>query len=137
MFLPVNGLTAYDPENTPVTRRSLMRSRSVRFFTYARYSSTSARCSVVVSLSTSSLSGASTMKVTPKMVSARVVKIVNDSSELATLNAISVPSLRPIQLRCVSFSESVQSMVSSPSSSLCAYADTRRHHWRIFFCTTG
>ena len=31
------------------------------------------------------------------------------------------------------FSESVQSIVSNPSSRRCAYADTRRHHWRIFF----
>ena len=59
------------------------------------------------------------MKVTPKMVSARVVKMVNFKSESFTENCISVPSERPIQLRCVSFSESVQSIVSSPSSKRC------------------
>ena len=150
---------AYDPEKTPVTLRSLMRSRSVRFFTYSMYSATASRCSSVVSLATSSLSGARTMKVTPKMVSARVVKIVKAPSappvgefwfaesgdrppppgepEGAILNSISVPSERPIQLRCVSLSDSVQSIVSSPSSRRCAYADTRRHHCLIFFCTTG
>ena len=77
------------------------------------------------------------LKVTPKIVSARVVKMVNDLSESLTLNSISAPSLRPIQLRCVSFRESVQSIVSSPSSRRCAYAETRRHHWRITFCSTG
>ena len=57
------------------------------------------------------------MNVTPNIVSARVVKMVKCLSESATRNSTSVPSERPIQLRCVSFSESVQSMVSSPSSS--------------------
>ena len=52
-------------------------------------------------------------------------------------NCISAPSLLPIQLRCVSLSESVQSILSRPSSNLCAYADTLKHHCFIFFCTTG
>ena len=56
------------------------------------------------------------MKVTPNMVSARVVKMVNVTSLSLTLKSTSVPSERPIQLRCVSLMESVQSMVSSPSS---------------------
>lgn len=60
------------------------------------------------------------MNVTPKIVSARVVKIVKCRSLSATLNSISVPSERPIQLRCVSLMDSVQSMVSSPSSNRCA-----------------
>ena len=67
-------------------------------------------------VATSSLSGASTMNVTPKMVSARVVKMVNDSSVPAILNCISVPSERPIQLRCVSLIESLHSTVLRPSS---------------------
>ena len=128
---------AYEPVNTPVTLRSIMRSRSVRFFVRSIYSLTALRCASVVSIGTSSLSGASTMNVTPNMVSARVVNIVNFTSLSFTLNCISVPSLRPIQLRCVSFSDSVQSIFSRPSSILCAYADTRRHHCFIFFCTTG
>ena len=57
-----------------------MRSRSVRFFVLSIYASTSAFCPGVVSFSTSSLSGASTMKVTPNIVSARVVKIVKAPS---------------------------------------------------------
>ena len=47
------------------------------------------------------------MKVTPKIVSARVVKMVNFTSLSFTANSISVPSERPIQLRCVSLIESV------------------------------
>ena len=39
---PVMGLIPYVPENTPVTVWSIMRSRSVRLFTYLTYSSTSA-----------------------------------------------------------------------------------------------
>ena len=44
-----------------------------------------------------SLSGARTMKVTPNMVSARVVKMVNSRSLSFTLNCTSAPSERPIQ----------------------------------------
>ena len=73
------------------------------------------------------------MNVTPNMVSARVVKIVNSLSLSFILNCTSVPSERPIQLRCVSFNESVHSTVSNPSNKRWAYALTRRHHWRIFF----
>ena len=130
---PVKGLMAYEPEKTPVTLRSLIRSSSVRFFTYARYSSTSAFCPSVVSFCTSSLSGARTMNVTPNMVSARVVKMVKVSSVPSMRNCISVPSDRPIQLRCVSLMESVHSTVSRPSRSRCEYALTRRHHCFIFF----
>ena len=77
------------------------------------------------------------MNVTPKIVSARVVNIVNSISVSLMRNCISVPSLRPIQLRCVSLSDSVQSIFSSPSSRRCEYAETLRHHCFIFFCTTG
>ena len=131
------GLMAYEPVNTPVTLRSIIRSRSVRFFVRSIYASTSSFCASVVSCATNSLSGASTINVTPNIVSARVVKIVNSMSLSFMRNCISVPSLRPIQLRCVSFIESLQSILSSPSSRRCAYADTRRHHCFIFFCTTG
>ena len=48
------------------------------------------------------------------------LKIVNSRSLSFTLKLTSAPSLRPIQLRCVSFNESVQSIVSSPSSRRCA-----------------
>jgi len=71
------------------------------------------------------------------MVSARVVKIVNSRSLSFTLNCTSAPSERPIQFLWVSFRESVHSIVSNPSSKRCAYADTRKHHWRIFFWITG
>ena len=93
-----------------------MRSRSVRLFTYFMYSSTWARCPAVVTWSTSSLSGASTKKVTPNIVSARVVKMVKRMSLSATLISTSVPSLRPIQFFWVSLMLSLHWMVSSPSS---------------------
>ena len=82
----------------------------------------------VVNCATNSLSGANTIKVTPNMVSARVVKIVNSRSLSFTLNCTSAPSERPIQFLWVSFRESVHSIVSNPSSKRCAYADTRKHH---------
>ncbi len=58
------------------------------------------------------------MKVTPKIVSARVVKIVisYSLSPLKTWNTISAPWLLPIQLRCISLRESVQSSWSRPLS---------------------
>ena len=77
------------------------------------------------------------MKVTPKMVSARVVKISRLKSCPATGKRISAPSDLPIQLRWVSLSESLHSSLSSPSSRRCAYADTLRHHCFITFCSTG
>ena len=79
------------------------------------------------------------MKVTPKMVSARVVKMVTSNflPSHSTGNTISAPSLRPIQLRCISLRESVQSSFSSPSSRRPAYALTRSCHWVIFFWNTG
>ena len=60
------------------------------------------------------------MKVTPNIVSARVVKIVNSLSLSFTLKRTSAPSLRPIQFFWVSFKESVQSIVSNPSNRRCA-----------------
>ena len=137
---PVSGFTAYEPENTPDTFFVwVILSRSVFFFAIARYSSTAAFCSAVVSFSTHSLSGARTMKVTPKTVSARVVNMVMSysSAPLLTLNTISAPWLFPIQLRCISLSESVQSRSSRSSSRRPAYAETRSCHWVIFFCSTG
>ena len=137
---PVRGFTAYEPENTPETFLvSVILSRSVFFLACARYSSTASFCSGVVSFSTHSLSGASTMNVTPKTVSARVVKIVISYScePLLTLNTISAPWLLPIQLRCISLRESVQSRSSRSSSRRPAYAETLSCHWVIFFCSTG
>ena len=116
-----------------------MRSRSVFFLTAATYASTSSLRSGVVSCCTSSLSGASTINVTPNTVSARVVNMVTGMclSPHTVSNIISVPSERPIQLRCISFRESDQSSLSSESRSLAAYAETRNCHWVIFFCSTG
>ncbi len=129
---------AYEPENTPVTFLSIMRSRSVRSFTALMYSSTAAFCSGVVTSSTYLLSGASTMNVTPNTVSARVVNISSArSSRPSMLKRISAPSERPIQLRCVSLIDSDHSILSRPLRRRSAYADTRRHHCHISFCTTG
>ena len=62
------------------------------------------------------------MKVTPNTVSALVVNIVTGRRRPSQTvsNTISVPSERPIQLRCISLSESVQSSESSGRSSLSA-----------------
>ena len=96
---PESGLMALAPVLIPLTLRSEMRSRSVLFFVAATYLSTSALYSGVVSCSTNSFSGAKTKKVTPNMVSARVVKMVIFTSLSLTANSTSVPSERPIQLR--------------------------------------
>ena len=48
--------------------------------------------------------------------SQNIQNTVNSKSLSFTLKRTSAPSERPIQLRCVSFRESVQSTVSSPSS---------------------
>ena len=79
------------------------------------------------------------MKVTPNIVSALVVNMVTGIclSSQTVSNIISVPSERPIQLRCISLSESLQSRESSESSSLYAYAETQSCHCVIFFCSTG
>ena len=114
-------------------------SRSVFLAAAFTYSSTSALRSSAVSCATSSLSGASTMKVTPKTVSALVVNMVTGMclSPHTVSKTISVPSERPIQLRCISLRESLQSRESSDASSLSAYAETLSCHWVIFFCSTG
>ncbi len=117
MALPVNGLTAKEPVATPLTRRvSAMRSRSDRFLAWAMYSSTAARFSGVVSSPTHSCSGAMTMNVTPKMVSGRVVKISSLRSEPSMSKKTCAPTERPIQLRWISLSESLQASLSRPSS---------------------
>ena len=51
--------------------------------------------------------------------------MVNSKSLSFTLNWISAPSLRPIQFFCVSFRDSVQSMVSSPTEYTQAVADIK------------
>lgn len=62
------------------------------------------------------------MNVTPNIVSARVVKMVNSPlrslspSGVTLVNTTSVPSERPIQFFCVSVMESLHCMVSRPSS---------------------
>ena len=92
-----------------------MRSRSERFLAWQMYSSTAALLSGVVSSPTHSCSGAMTMNVTPKIVGAggeyfefarRILYVEEDLG----------PSERPIQLRWISFRESLQASLSSPSS---------------------
>ena len=80
------------------------------------YSSTAALFSGVVSSPTHSCSGAMTMNVTPKIVSGRVVKISSFRSLFSMSKKTWAPSERPIQLRWISFSESLHSSLSSPSS---------------------
>ncbi len=80
------------------------------------YSSTAARFPGAVSSPTHSCSGAMTMNVTPKMVSGRVVKISSLRSEPSMSKKTCAPTERPIQLRWISLSESLQASLSSPSS---------------------
>ena len=58
-------------------------------------------------------------------------------SEPSTRNTTSAPSERPIQFRCISFSESLHSMPSRSSSNRCAKAVMRSIHWRIGLRSTG
>ena len=96
-----------------------------------RYSSTAAFCPGVVSTSTSGCSGASTMKVAPKMVSGRVVKTRMTGFSAwtralswrssATLGRArgkwtSAPSLLPIQFSCAFLVVSDQSIQERFSS---------------------
>ena len=114
-----------------------MRSRSLRFAVASIYPSTSVFCSVFVIFDTNSCSGANVIKLTPKMVSGRVVKTSITSSCPFTLKDTDAPTDFPIQLRCVSLRESVQSIVSKPCSKRSAYAEIRIDHCVIFFLTTG
>ena len=114
----VSGFTAKAPVKTPLTFfTSACRSRSLRFFAHVTYASTSAFCSDVVISAIISCSGQSTMKVTPKMVSGRVVKISNERLSPSIGKKTEAPSLRPIQLRWISFSDSDHSTSSNPFSS--------------------
>ncbi len=54
------------------------------------------------------------MYVAPKSVSGRVVYTLRLSSESTIENFTSAPVERPIQFRCISFTPSGQSTVSSP-----------------------
>jgi hypothetical protein len=67
------------------------------------------------SLSTSGCSGASTKKVAPNSVSARVVNTGMSMSSSSTRKRISAPSDRPIQLRCIASTRSghTRSFISS------------------------
>ena len=76
---------------------SAMRSLSERFAVFSMYASTSAFCSGVVICETNSCSGAKVIKVTPKMVSGRVVKTEILKSEFCNLKSTDAPTDFPIQ----------------------------------------
>ncbi len=76
------------------------------------------------------------MYVAPKSVSARVVYTSSWASIPSTLKETEAPSLRPIQLRCMSFTDSGQSTLSRSASSLSAYSVIFSTHWRMFLRTT-
>ncbi len=77
----------------------------------------------------------------PKSVSGRVVK--TSTSRMSATGSTSAkrtraPSLRPIQLACISFTRSGQrSNVSSASSSSGAYLVMPRNHWLSLRFSTG
>src|SRR5690606_16316501 len=104
--------------------------------------STAAFCSGVVIVETSSCSGANVIKFTPKIVSGRVVKTsmgvgrwVLDAE--ITLKVTDAPTDFPIQLRCASLMDSLQSIVSKPCNKRSAYAEIRILHCVIFLRITG
>ena len=82
------------------------------------------------------------MNFAPNNVSWRVVKIFNSLSPAGVVfgssaKRISMPSERPIQLRCISRTLSGQrSSVSSASSSSCEYFVILKTHWLISRCST-
>ena len=75
------------------------------------------------------------MNVAPNSVSGRVVNTEIGPAGLA--KSTRAPGERPIQLRCIAFSESVQSSVSRSSISRSAYAVMRIIHWRMSRLNTG
>ena len=110
----MTGFVAYDPVNTPVLSRfSSWRSTSFFVAAWRRYSTTASACSPVVRSATSGCSGARTMNVAPNSVSGRVVNTVIGPAGDGKWT--SAPVERPIQLRWIVFSESVQSRWSRSS----------------------
>src|SRR5450830_2123645 len=77
------------------------------------------------------------MYVAPNSVSGRVVKTVSASSRPCSPKSTSAPSLRPIQLVCMSLICSGQSIVPRSSSRRCAYSVMRRYHCSRFFLVTS
>ena len=117
----MNGLIACTPSGMP--RFSIV-SSSAAEVPPRRHSSMNAatsgrRCATVAA---SGCSAATAMKVAPYTVSGRVVKTRSGgcspySSVASIPKSMSVPSERPIQLRCIVLTGSGQSMLSSSSSS--------------------
>ena len=108
--LPLTGLMANLPVNTPVFSPSARRSISDSRAALAMYSRASSSCSVPeIRSCTSGCSGASTQNVMPKMVSGRVVNTSNDATKslIGILNR--APADRPIQFLCMVRTRSGQS----------------------------
>ena len=84
--------------------------------------------SVGTIVSTSGCSGASTMYVAPKSVSGRVVNTVTTSSLPSSSKSTDAPVDRPIQFRCISLIDSLQSSRSRSASRRSAYAVMRSIH---------
>ena len=92
---------------------SAIRSRSLRLAVAAIYASTSSFCSEVVILATNSCSGAKVIKLTPKMVSGRVVKTeISISFELTSPR----PPPKEGEFSTVSIFEITSSILLSTSS---------------------
>ena len=144
---PLYGLMAKRPVGTPCFSIAPRSPASRASFCWSSSSSTCAFNSglAAVNCATSACWGASCTLVAPKIVSTRVVKtriltplrscfpwpsVTNPSHpSLSRKNSTSVPSLRPIQLRCMvrTFSGHPSSL-SRPSSSSWAYAVMRKNH---------
>ena len=123
----------------PVISFSPWRSRSLLREADVIYSSTSFFCSFEVNTDTSSCSGARTIKLTPKIVSGRVVNTSTTESFAlpAPENRKEAPSERPTQFFCASLILSVQFNSSRAEIKRSAYAVIRIIHCRIRFRSTG
>ena len=130
---------AWRPRNTPFFSFSmLMRSNSDMRAHSSRSSRQSASHSVPAhSSSHSECSGERVTKVTPKMVSGRVVKAPITALDPATGKSMCAPWERPIQLRCIALTFSGKAMLSISSSNSSEYSVMRTNHCSMSRCTTS
>ena len=131
---------AYFPVKHPsFSFSSFIRSAVDSLFTFsAKALAPSSYFVPLVSFSTRGCSGAKTRKVTEKMVSGRVVKVLIVWLVFSMGKNISVPWLFPIQFTCIVLTLSAQPfMSSSPFRSSSAYSVILKNHCSSFFSPTA
>ena len=133
------GLVANLPRGTPFFSFSiLIRSNSVIRAHSSAKSLQACSCSVpLTSGSHRGCSGDRVTKVTPKIVSGRVVNapMLADapSTSPTTGNSMWAPCERPIQFRCIALTFSGNSIWSNSSNNSSAYSVIRKNHCAISF----